>query len=673
MPRDEDLKRLETLYADLRRFEYHYYVLDDPLVPDAHYDALFQECQALEARYPEMVTPHSPTQRVGSVLASHLPIVKHKEPMLSLANAFAKDDVLAFVDRVHDGLGKTVDCWSAEPKLDGLAVSLIYKQGRFVQAATRGNGQEGEDVTHALRTLRQVPLQLRGEKSTWPSWMEVRGEVYMPRSGFRAMNEALKKTGAKIFANPRNAAAGTLRQLDPAVAASRPLAIGCYEVGFIEGGAPWSSYQTMLEQLRAWGFPTNNAQFVANIEEALVYYQTMLDKRSELDYEMDGIVYKLDDYQDRKKLGQLSRSPKWAIAHKFPATAVMTQVLGITFQVGRTGLITPVAELDPVDIHGATIRRVTLHNVSEMRRKDVQIGDYATIQRAGDVIPELLSIVTDKREGTEKPKPPECCPSCGGPLEWEASGVTLRCNAQMTCPAQLKGAIEHFSSRGAVDIEGLGEHLVEALVESGLVQRLSDLYVLDVEQVMHLPRMAEKSAQNVVDEIASKKIVPLARFIYALGIRHVGVATAQALAGAFGTFEQLVQADDEALQAVNDVGPVVAQSLLQFFKEPQHLEDIARMQQAGVIIEEAQAMLGDMPLADHIIVLTGTLEAMGRDEAKNRLQALGAQVSSQVSKKTTLVIAGSKAGSKKAKAEALGITVYNESAFMKWLLELEAT
>lgn len=655
-----------------RQIEYHnyrYYVLDDPEIPDAEYDRLMRQLQALEQAHPEIITPNSPTQRVGGKPREGFREVRHDVPMLSLNNCFSEEELRAFDHRVREGLKVNENIeYVAEPKLDGLAVGLVYEHGELVLAATRGDGYTGEDVTANVRTIDSVPLRLLGD--TLPDRLDVRGEVYMPIAGFRALNEMARKKGEKEFANPRNAAAGSLRQLDPAVTATRPLEMYCYVIGSADGVALADTHFGQLMQLRGWGLRVSSeVRRVNGVEGCLQYYAQMGARRDSLPYQIDGVVYKVNRIDWQQKLGFVSRAPRWAIAHKFPAQEEMTRVLDVEFQVGRTGALTPVARMEPVFVGGVTVSNATLHNMDEVERKDIRIGDYVIVRRAGDVIPEVVSVVASKRPpDARKVLLPKQCPVCGSAVVRLPGEAVARCSGGLYCPAQRRESIKHFASRKAMDIEGLGDKLVEQLIDNGLVEHVDDLYHLTVEQLVTLERMGEKSAQNLIDALEKSKHTTLARFIYALGIREVGEATARALAAHFRSLDRLREATEEELQAVPDIGPVVAGHVHAFFRQPHNLEVIDNLIAAGVHWDEPEAPAAEtLPLQGKTFVLTGALDSMTRDEAAEALAALGARVSSSVSKKTSAVIVGDKPGSKLTKAEKLGVTVLDETAFQELL------
>ncbi len=660
-------RRAAALREQLNYHNYRYYVLDAPEVPDAEYDKLFRELLALEQEYPALVSADSPTQRVGAAPLAAFDAVRHALAMLSLDNAFSEEDVMDFDRRVREGLKVDAVDYAAEPKLDGLAVSLLYEHGVLIRAATRGDGYTGEDVTQNVRTIHSVPLRLVGKP--YPRRLEVRGEVYMPKQGFLEMNKRQEENGEKIFANPRNAAAGSLRQLDPRITAMRPLAIYCYGVGVMEGGELPQRHSAILDQLRLWGLRVSDERAVVKgAVGCLDYFAKLAVKRADLPYEVDGVVYKVDDLAQQRQLGFVSRAPRWAVAHKFPAEEAMTTVLGIDVQVGRTGAITPVARLAPVSVAGVTVSNATLHNEDEVHRKDVRVGDTVIIRRAGDVIPEVVSVIKERRPaGTRIFHLPKHCPVCGSEVVRVEGESVARCSGGLYCPAQRKEAIRHFASRRAMDIEGLGDKLVDQLVEKGLVHGVADLYQLTLEQLAELERMGRKSAENLLQALETSKHTSLPRFLYALGIREVGEATALALAQHFGDLPPIIAADADVLQTVPDVGPVVAQHIVAFFHEEHNREVIAKLQAAGVRWPVLERRVQLLPLAGKTFVLTGTMQAMSREVAKEKLQALGAKVAGSVSAKTSYVVVGEEAGSKLDKARELGIAMLDETAFLKLL------
>ncbi|MFA9462058.1 NAD-dependent DNA ligase LigA [Thiohalorhabdus methylotrophus] len=664
----EAYNRLLELRDALHYHNHRYYVLDDPEIPDSEYDRLFRELQDIEAAHPEWVTHDSPSQRVGSAPLDEFPEIRHEVPMLSLQNAFSEEEALDFDRRVRELLGtdSPVD-YTVEPKLDGLAVSLIYEDGRFVRGGTRGDGYRGEEITSNLRTIRQIPLRLQGEG--WPARLEVRGEVFMSKAGFERLNARREERGESPFANPRNAAAGSLRQLAPRITAERPLEISIYGLGVVDGDIG-ACHSQVLERLQEWGLPmVREVRTVTGMEDCLAAYRRLLDDRHSLPYEIDGVVYKVDRFDYQEDLGSIARSPRWAMAHKFPALEELTRIRSIEPSVGRTGAVTPIAHLDPVVVAGATVSRASLHNQDEIDRKDVRIGDWVMIRRAGDVIPEVVKVVTEKRPPSATAfRLPDSCPECGSQVLRPEGEAIARCTGGLTCPAQRLHTILHFASRRAMDIDGLGEKIVQQLIERDMVHTPVDLYHLTVEGLQDLDRMAEKSATNLVNAVAASRETTLARFIYALGILLVGEATAQVLASHFGSLDALMAADEEALQEVPDVGPAVAASLVTFFRQPHNREVIAGLREAGVHWAEGTGESVDGPdLSDVRVVLTGTLERWTREEAKAALEARGAKVTGSVSAKTSYVVAGTDAGSKLEKAESLGVRVLNEEGLDRLL------
>ncbi|MEM7017247.1 MAG: NAD-dependent DNA ligase LigA [Pseudomonadota bacterium] len=650
---------------------YAYHVLDNPTVPDSEYDRLMRDLQMLEAKYPDLITTESPTQRVGAKPLDAFVQIHHAVPMLSLNNAFEDEDVGEFDRRIQEEIEVEVIEYTAEPKLDGLAISLRYESGTLVQAATRGDGSIGEDVTQNVRTIGAIPLKLRGQG--YPSVLEVRGEIFMEKTKFEAFNQSQEAKGEKTFANPRNAAAGSLRQLNSAITATRPLTMMCYGTGVVEGGTLPERYSDILAQLGEWGLRiADELQVVKEAGGCLTYYRDILARRAQLPYDIDGVVYKVNQLEQQAIMGYVARAPRWALAHKLPAQEALTTVLDIDVQVGRTGALTPVARLAPVQVGGVTVTNATLHNQDEIDRKDVRAGDTVSIRRAGDVIPEVVSVLKDRRpEGTEPFQLPDACPVCNSAVERVEDEAVTRCTGGLICSAQRQQAIEHFAARRAMDIDGLGEKLVEQLVDTEMVKTPADLYSLTVEQIAGLERMAEKSAQNLREALDKSKSTTLERFLYGLGIREVGEATARQLATQFGQLDKLLVADETTLQAVPDVGPIVAKHIAAFFQEQYNLDMIKQLRDAGVHWTENEVKsIGAQPLAKKTFVLTGTLQQMTRDDAKSRLQALGATVSGSVSKKTSYVIAGEKAGSKLTKAEELGVTVLDEDEFLRFLEEV---
>jgi DNA ligase (NAD+) len=664
-------KRVDSLRATLEDHNYYYYVLDDPRIPDAEYDRLFRELQKLEAEHPELATEDSPTRRVGSSAETSFEEVTHRLPMLSLDNAFSEDELRDFDRRVRDRLGEDGAIeYVCEPKLDGLAVSLHYENGTLTRAATRGDGYTGEDITANIRTIPSVPLKLRG--SGYPDLVEVRGEVYMPRAGFEKLNERLAEQGEKTFVNPRNAAAGSLRQKKSTVTAKRPLELCAYSMAVTDETVLPETHWDSLQLVRGWGFRINPEMRKAEgVEACLDAYNELMAKRDSLPYEIDGIVFKVNRLDFQQELGFVSRAPRWAIAHKFPAQEELTVIEDVEFQVGRTGAVTPVARLKPVFVGGVTVSNATLHNMDEIRRLDVHIGDTVFIRRAGDVIPQVVKVVPEKRPAkAPMVKMPEHCPVCGSDIVQIEGEAVARCSGGLYCPAQRKEAIRHYASRKAMDIEGLGDRLIEVLVDEGMVSTVADLYRLTKFQIASLERMGDKSAANLIAAIDRSREPVLWRFLYALGIREVGEATAKGLAAHFGTLEAISEADEETLQTVPDVGPIVAGHIRSFFDQPQNQETLAALKEAGVTWQEEQVLSADeQPLNGQTWVLTGTLSGMTRDQAKEKLEQLGAKVAGSVSKKTACVVAGEAAGSKLAKAKQLGVPVLDEEGLANLLRE----
>ena len=665
----EDRDRAATLRDAIEHHNYRYYALDDPEVSDAEYDRLMRELQALEERYPELVDPRSPTQRVGSAPVAAFGEVEHRVQMLSLDNAFSEEEVRDFDRRVRErSPGVNTVAYTAEPKLDGLAVSLTYEGGELVQGATRGDGTRGEDVTANLKAIRAIPLRLRGED--FPRAFEVRGEVFMPLEGFKRFNAAAQARGEKVLVNPRNAAAGSLRQLDPRLTAQRPLDIFFYTVGFSEGGSLPHRQHELLQALRRWGLKTSGeVRLVQGVEGCLEYYATIGAKRAQLAYQIDGVVYKVDDIAAQRRLGFVSRAPRWAIAHKFPAQEETTIVREVEFNVGRTGALTPVAKLEPVFVGGVTVSNATLHNMDEVERKDVRVGDTVVIRRAGDVIPEVVKVVLERRPAQTAPvRLPERCPVCGSAVERLPDRAIARCTGGLFCPAQRKEALRHFASRHAMDIEGLGTKLIDQLVENGTVRTPADLYMLTADRLAELERMGEKSAANLVEALQHSRRTTLPRFLLALGIPDVGEATARALAQHFGALEPMLQASADEIERVPDIGPVIAASVHRFFQEPHNRQVIEALvaPDRGAIQWPAvarESTAGAAPLAGKSFVLTGTLQDLTREQAQQLILDLGGKVSGSVSKKTDYVVAGAEAGSKLQKAERLGVTILDEPQF----------
>lgn len=663
------------LREQLQEWNYRYYVLDDPTVPDVEYDKALRELQTLEAAHPALVTPDSPTQRVGAAPLDQFSQVAHEVPMLSLDNAFDGEELAAFDQRVLDRLGDEAAAlqYSCEPKLDGIAVSLLYRDGELVRGATRGDGRTGEDITQNVRTIPSIPLQLRGK--AFPPVLEVRGEIYMLREGFERLNQQAREAGTKPFVNPRNAAAGSLRQLDSRVTAQRSLQMCCYGVGLVEGAELPAEHDAVLQQLHQWGLRINSeSRVVKGIEACEEYYHQLAAKRHELPYDIDGIVYKVNKIALQQKLGFVSRAPRWAIARKFPAQEQLTRLLDVEFQVGRTGAITPVARLEPVFVGGVTVSNATLHNRDEVERLGVKIGDTVIVRRAGDVIPQVVSVVQEKRPADAREVVfPSRCPVCGSATERAEDEAVIRCMGGLVCAAQQKAAIRHFVSRRAMDVDGLGDKLVEQLVDEGLLENVAGLYHLKKPELLALERMGEKSADNLLAALEQSKSTSLQRFIFALGIREVGEATALNLARHFGSWEALVAASEEQLLAVDDVGPVVADHLRQFFDSAESMSVAQALRDAGVHWPDVEVVQEALPLAGQTWVVTGKLEQMGRSDAKALLQGLGAKVAGSVSAKTQCVVAGPGAGSKLTKATELGVEVIGEDAFLRLLQQYGAS
>ena len=657
-------RRIEKLREEIRKHDYYYYVLNQPIISDAEYDRLFRELQELEQKYPQLVTPDSPTQRVGAPPAEEFRPVRHALPMLSLQNCFTEEEFLDWDRRVRRLLGGEKPVYVCEPKLDGLSVELVYEDGVFTVGSTRGDGYTGEDVTQNLRTIKQVPLRLLSDEIPPPRLLEVRGEVYMEKEAFKRLNEERAKSGEPLFANPRNAAAGSLRQLDPGVTASRPLKLFCYALGRVEG-IEIKSQEELLVTLPKLGFPVNPLwRRCETPEEAIDFYHELLERREELPYEADGMVVKVNDFAQREVLGEVSRAPRWAIAFKFPAEEATTRVLDIVVQVGRTGALTPVAILEPVEVSGVTVSRATLHNEDEVRRKDVRIGDWVVVRRAGEVIPEIVKSIPERRTGEEKEfKMPTRCPVCGGPVVRPPGEVVHRCE-NLSCPARIKESIRHFASRRAADIEGLGEKLVDQLVDKGLVRRISDLYHLTKEQLAALERMGDKSAQNLLEQLERSKGMSLARFIYALGIRYVGEHIAEVLAERFGSIDELARASYEELVEIPEIGPRIAQSIVDFFASEDNRRLIEELKAVG-IDPRAERPKEKGPLAGKTLVFTGRLSDMTREEAKRLVESLGGKVASSVSRKVDYVVVGEDPGSKLDRARELGIPTLTEEEFRK--------
>jgi len=661
-------QRINFLREEINSHNYSYYVLDNPEIPDSEYDRLLRELGELEEKNPEIITADSPTQRVGATPLDSFSEVKHEVPMLSLGNAFSDQDMIDFDRRVREGVDSVSIEYAAEPKLDGLAISLLYKNGLLERAATRGDGRTGENVTLNIRTIDAIPLKLRGKN--FPPLMEIRGEVVMPKAGFDKLNKQQIEKGEKPFVNPRNAAAGSLRQLDPKITATRPLSFYSYGIGLIEGMTLPDKHSDMMDKIKSWGLRINpESRVVKGVQGCIDYYESLAKKRNDLPDEIDGIVYKVDDVHYQEIMGFVSRAPRWAIARKFPAQEEMTKLLAIDIQVGRTGALTPVARLEPVFVGGVTVSNATLHNQDEIDRLDVRVGDTVIVRRAGDVIPQIVSIVKSKRTG--KPRRfhlPDTCPVCGSETaRFEDEAVTF-CTGGLYCEAQRKEAIKHFASRRAMNVDGLGDKLVEQLVDEGLIHTIADLYHLDVDSLIKLDRMAEKSAKNLVTSLEKSKKTTLARFVFSLGIHSIGETTAQILANHFLLLENIMSANEEQLLAVADVGPIVAENLITFFKQPHNIEVVEQLINVGINWPKIkQKTKNEQPLVGKVFVVTGTLETMGRNDAKAALQELGAKVSGSVSKKTDYVVVGENPGSKASKAEELGITILDEKGLIKLL------
>ena len=684
--------------AELRRVledaNYRYYILDDPNLADIEYDRMLRELADLEAAHPELRDPNSPTVRVGAAPSGKFATVAHEVPMLSLGNAFSDDEVREFTARIEKETGDGQPAFSVEPKLDGLAISLRYEHGAFVRGATRGDGSSGEDVSANLRTIRSIPLRLRG---TAPAVLEVRGEVIMPNADFERWNEAARERGEKPMANPRNGAAGSLRQLDPRITAQRPLAFYAYALGQVEGATLPPTHSATLAWLRELGFPVSAEVGVAEGAEGLLaYYARVGARRDSLPYDIDGVVYKLDRYDQQRAMGFVSRAPRWALAHKFPAQEEATTVESIEVNVGRTGAVTPWVLMAPVHVGGVTVTRATLHNADQVARLDVRVGDTVIVRRAGDVIPEVVRVVAETRPVAKRGEPlhppfqlPAKCPDCGSTVEREEGEVVARCTGGLFCPAQRKQSLFHFASRRAMDIEGLGERFIEALVDLDYVHTIADLYRLTVDDFVAMKQRADEMAgtvpetvkagkiatrwaENLVAAIDASRASSLERVLFALGIRDVGESTAKTLARHFGALDPIMSADEEALKQVPDVGPVVATRIAHFFAQPHNREVIAALREAGVHWKEgAPRRASEGPLSGSTVVLTGGLESMSRDEAGARLEALGARISGSVSKKTTFVVAGEAAGSKLAKARELGLDIWDEPRLLAYLAEQE--
>lgn len=661
--------KIQELCNLIREHDYRYYILDNPIISDAEYDRLFRELKSLEAAYPELISPDSPTQRVGVTPQTAFQTVKHLVPMLSLENAFSEEEILRFEQRLKQLLDVDLQqkiAFSCEPKFDGIAVSLLYENGQLIRAATRGDGSVGEDITANVRTIRSVPLHLIAD---FPPLLEVRGEIFMPKQGFEALNRQASESGEKIFANPRNAAAGSLRQLDPRITARRPLAFYTYGAQVVKGDPLPGSHHEILAQLRKWGIRTcPESRLVHGINEAQAYYAQLGNKRAQLAYEIDGVVIKVDSIALQEQLGFVSRAPRWAIAYKFPAQEEITEVLAVDFNVGRTGAVTPIARLKPVLVGGVTVSNATLHNMDEIERKDIRIGDFVIVRRAGDVIPEIVAPIVERRpKEAKKVKLPKHCPVCGSQVIKHPGEAVAKCEGGLICSAQLIESIKHFVSRKAMDIEGLGAKWVEQLVQQGLIHTVADIYALNTKKLLTLERMGDKSASNLIHAIEKSKATTLAKFLYALGIPEVGETTAQLLANHF-SLEELMAADEEALLRLHDVGPVMAGHIVSFFAQKANQKVIKQLLAIGIHWPKAAPKPIHQPLQGKTFVITGTL-SLPRDEIKTKLQLLGAKVTESISKKTDGLIVGENAGSKLTKAEQLGVPIFDEHQ-LKDLLEL---
>jgi DNA ligase (NAD+) len=663
-------QRYQRLKSELNQYNHAYYVLDDPSVPDSEYDRLMRELQDIELQYAELQTPDSPSQRVGGKALDSFSQVKHEVPMLSLDNAFSDTEMVDFERRIKDRIN-LAQCqnltYACEPKLDGVAVSLIYQKGLLIRGATRGDGSVGEDITANVRTIKSIPLRLQGDD--YPELLEVRGEIYMPRDGFNEFNTKARESGDKPFVNPRNAAAGSLRQLDSKITATRPLEMCAYSVGQYQGDQKPDSHFAMLKLLGTLGFKINqHIKQVESIDACEDYYQYLNGLRDQLDYDIDGIVYKVNDFKLQQRLGFVAKAPRWAIARKFPAQEEMTRLLDVEFQVGRTGAVTPVARLEPVFVGGVTVGNATLHNADEIDRLGVCIGDTVIVRRAGDVIPQIAKVVLEKRPQDAQPIVfPDRCPVCQSSVKRIEGEAVARCTGGLFCGAQTKEAIKHYASRKAMDIDGLGDKLVDALVDHELIYSIADLYELKLEKLINLERMAQKSAENLLNSIEVSKQTTLAKFLYSLGIREVGEATAQTLANNFGTLDAVIAATVEQLLDVEDVGPVVARHIVDFFRNPDNLSIVEAIRNFGVQWKDIDQTAQVLPLKGQTWVLTGTLETMSRAEAKDRLQQFGAKVAGSVSAKTHAVVAGPGAGSKLNKAQELDIQVLTEESLIEFL------
>ncbi|MGB1289480.1 MAG: NAD-dependent DNA ligase LigA [Porticoccaceae bacterium] len=670
---EEVVQRCQRLKDDLNQHNHAYYVLDDPSIPDSEYDRLMRELQAIEQEFPQLLTADSPSQRVGGVALDSFSQVVHAVPMLSLDNAFSDTEMVDFDRRIKERINLSASqqmTYACEPKLDGVAVSVLYKNGVLERAATRGDGSVGEDITANVRTIKSIPLRLQGDKL--PNILEVRGEIYMPKDGFNRLNQKARQAGEKPFVNPRNAAAGSLRQLDSKITATRPLEMCAYSVGQFEGGDKPNSHFQMLQMLGKLGFKINqHIKQVEGIDACEDYYQYLASIRDQLDYDIDGIVYKVNAFNLQERLGFVAKAPRWAIARKFPAQEEMTRLLDVEFQVGRTGAVTPVARLEPVFVGGVTVGNATLHNADEINRLGVCIGDTVIVRRAGDVIPQIVKAVVEKRpQGAQPIVFPERCPVCQSAVKRAEGEAVARCTGGLFCGAQTKEAIKHYASRKAMDIDGLGDKLVDALVDNDLIYSVADLYDLKLESLVNLERMAQKSAENLLKSIEISKQTTLPKFLYSLGIREVGEATAQTLANNFGTLDAVIAASMDQLLEIDDIGPIVARHIVDFFNNPDNLPIVEAIIAAGVQWKDIDQSADSLPLKGQTWVLTGTLETMSRAEAKDKLQQFGAKVAGSVSAKTYAVVAGPGAGSKLKKAQALDIQVLTEQSLIEFLAAL---
>ncbi len=666
-------KTLGELREKIQEHNYLYHVLDAPHISDAEYDILFKKLVALENQYPEYITADSPTQRIGATPSKEFKESKHRIPMLSLENAFSEDDVFAFNKRIHEKLQTNKQLtFCCEPKMDGLAINLLYIDGHYTQAATRGDGIVGEDITANAKTLQTIPLKLKNKDI--PKVIEVRGEIYMSKKTFHDLNKQAEQAGEKVFANPRNAAAGSVRQLDPGITAKRKLSFFCYGIGYYEGEAVFHSQSEILQQLKRWGFPVNpEITTTHSIEECLQFFETIKKKRENLAYEIDGVVYKVDDLHLQKSLGFISRAPRFALAHKFPAQEQITVIEEVDFQVGRTGTLTPVARLKPVNVGGVIVSNATLHNMDEIERKDIRIHDVVIIRRAGDVIPEVVSVIKEERpKEAKKIKAPIYCPVCHSDVTRVEGEAAVRCSGGLICSAQRKEAIKHFASRKAMDIDGLGDKIIDQLVNTKLIHTVADLYDLTHEVLAKLERLGDKSAQNLLEAIQKSKKTTFERFLYALGIREVGESTALMLTQHFSSLEELTKASTESLLPLPDVGPVVSTQIHTFFQQKHNKEVIEKLLKKGIHWEKPKK-LSQLPLQNKTFVLTGTLSSLSREKATQVLQSLGAKVSGSVSQKTHYVIAGSEPGSKLSNAKKLNIKILDEKQFLEFIKNVKTS